>query len=137
MELARERELDLVEVSPLAQPPVAKIIDFNKLRYEEDKSRRKEKAKHKIVETKVIRLSLRIGEHDLQTRMNQTKSFLEDNNKVKIELFLKGREKQRRGLAMQIISKFLENLNQQIPIRIEQEIKNQGDQLNALIANKS
>lgn len=136
LSMARESGLDLVEVSPLAQPPVAKIVDYSKLKYEEDKLRRKEKAKHKNVEIKVIRLSLRIGKHDTDTRINQAKKFLSGEDKVKIELNLRGRERQHRDLAKSIIEKFVEQVNEGVEVKIEQNIKVQGSQLSTLISKK-
>lgn len=136
IELARQKELDLVEVSPLAQPPVAKIILYSKFKYEEEKQQRKERAQHKIVEVKIIRLSLRIGQHDREMRIKQAQRFLQEGNKVKIELNLKGRERQHKDLAREIIRRFAEGLQATTPIRIEQEIKTQGSQLSMLIAKK-
>ena len=134
--MAREKELDLVEVSPLAKPPVAKILDFNKLKYQEGKEQRKEKAKQKKVEVKGIRLSLRIGKHDTETKLHQAEKFLSENDKVKIELFLRGRERQHRSLAKEIINNFLESLDQITPIKIEQELNVQGGRLTVVVNKK-
>lgn len=134
--MARERELDLIEVSPLANPPVAKIFDFSKLKYQEEKERRKERAHQQKIEVKGIRLSLRISRHDIETRLIQSKKFLTEGNKIRIELILKGRERQHRDLAIKIINNFIESLNQKLPIKIEQEIKIQGGQLSMLVTKK-
>ncbi len=136
IKIAQEKELDLIEVSPLANPPVAKILDFNRLRYREEKEKRKEKAKQKKIEIKGIRLSLRIGEHDLETRIKQSQRFLTDGNKVKVELNLKGRERQHQELAISIINQFLETLGQTIPIRIEQPLNVQNGQITIVISKK-
>ncbi len=134
--MALEKGLDLVEVSPLAQPPVAKIINYSKLRYREEKERRKEKAKQKKIEVKGIRLSLRISEHDKEVRMNQAKKFLNQEDKVKVEMILKGRELQHLDLGREIIDKFVDSLNQIIPITIEQPLTRQGGRFSVLVAKK-
>lgn len=136
LEIAREKELDLIEVSPLTNPPVAKILDFNKLKYREEKEKRKEKAKQKKIEVKGIRLSLRIGEHDLETRIKQSQKFLANGDKIKVELNLKGRERQHQELAVSIINKFLGALEQTIPIKIEQPLNTQDGQLTIVISKK-
>lgn len=137
IEMAREHGLDLVEVSPLSQPPVAKIIDYNKLKYQMEKEMKKTKAKAKRVEIKGLRLSLTIGKNDLNTRAHQANQFLENNDKVRIEIVLKGREQQRKNLAKDIIQQFINQVDQIIPIRVEQEITFQGGRGSAIIAKKS
>ena len=136
LEMAQERGLDLVEVSPLAQPPVAKIVDYSKLRYREEKERRKERAKQKKIEIKGIRLSLRIGEHDTEVRVNQAKKFLEQGDKVKLEIILRGRERQHSYLAKSNIDKFIEAVKAVIPVTIEQPVSIQGGRLSAIIAKQ-
>lgn len=135
--IARERELDLVEVSPLAQPPVAKILDFNKLKYEAGKERKREKAKQKRVEIKGVRLSLRISQHDTETRLLQAQKFLNDNDKVKIELILRGRERQHKDLAERIIQNFIGAIHRTIPVKVEQGVTAQGGKLSTIIVKSS
>jgi len=134
--MAQDRGLDLVEVSPLAQPPVAKIVDYSKMRYQEEKERRKEKAKQKKVETKGIRLSLRISDHDKEVKANQAAKFLSQDDKVKIEILLRGRERQHYDLAKEIIRKFMEAINNNVEINVEQPINIQGGKISVLIAKK-
>jgi len=134
--MAKERGLDLVEVSPVANPPVARIMDYAKFRYEEEKIQRKQKAKQKKVEIKVLRLSLRIGKHDKDFRFNQAKKFLDDNDKVRIELGLRGRERQHQDLARKIISDFIDELGKVVEIKIEQPITRSGAKLDILIVKK-
>lgn len=134
--LARDKGLDLVEVSPVADPPVVRIMDYSKFKYEEEKEQRKLKSKQKKVETKGIRLSLRIGKHDKQNRLDQAKKFLEENDKVKIELHLRGRERQHKDLARQIIEDFIATLNQEIETKIEQPLNKAGGKLDILISKK-
>jgi translation initiation factor IF-3 len=130
---AREREQDLVIIQPKAEPPVAKVIDFGKFKYEKDKETRKQKAKLKTVEVKGIRLSVRIGAHDLDVRREQAKKFLENGDKVKIEIILRGRERRHGDLAQQIITQFTGSLNQLMPVKVEQPISRQGGQLTSII----
>lgn len=133
---AREKGLDLVEVSPLANPPVAKIVDYSKLKYQEEKERRKEKAKQKKVEVKGIRLSLRIGTGDKEVRLKQAIKFLNQEDKVKIEMILRGRERQHTDLAKKIINKFIDSLNQEVETTIEQPLNVQGAKLSVIITKK-
>ena len=132
--LAQERGLDLVEVSPLANPPVAKIINYSKLKYQEEKERRKGRAKQKKVEVKGVRLSLRIGQHDVEVRLKQAQKFLADGNKVRIEIILRGREKGRADLARKNINNFIEALNQIKPVKVEQPLSALGGKLSIIIA---
>ena len=134
MRLAAERELDLVVIQPKAEPPVAKIIDFGKYKYEQEKEARKQKAKQKTVEVKGIRLSARIGPHDIDVRKEQAKKFLDDGDKVKVEIILRGRERRHADLARQIIQDFITNLNKEMPVRIDQPVQNQGGQLTSIVA---
>ena len=134
--MAYERGLDLVEVSPLAQPPVAKILDFSKLRYQEEKERRKERAKQKKVEVKGVRLSLRIGDHDLETRITQAEKFLSEGNRVRAELILRGRERRHTSLATEIIKEFVSKLNAIIPVQTEEDVSIQGGKLAIIVSKK-
>lgn len=128
--MAQEKGLTLVEVDPKASPPVAKIIDFGQFKYETQKRERKNRSK--IVETKIIRLSLRIGKHDLEYKIKQSLKFLSIGHKVKIEMVLKGREKIHLDLAKKIIQDFIRNLDE--GIKIEQPINYQGGRLKVLIS---
>jgi len=133
LQKAREREQDLVIIQPKAEPPVAKIIDFGKFKYERDKEIRKQKAKVKTVEVKGIRLSVRIGEHDLNIRKDKAKEFLDDGDKVKVEIILRGREKRHGELAQKIIEQFVAAVNKEMPVKVEQPITRQGGQLTSII----
>jgi translation initiation factor IF-3 len=105
--LAQERGLDLVEVSPQAKPPVTKLVNYDKLRYHQKKLEQQQKKKLKRVELKIIRLSVRIGEHDMQVKARQTEKFLAEGHKVKVDLMLRGREQAFADLGFQSIRKFL------------------------------
>lgn len=133
VQAARARELDLVVIQPKAEPPVARIVDFGKYKYEQDKEARKQKAKQKSVEVKGIRLSIRIGQHDQEVRKEAAKKFLDQGNKVKVEIILRGREKGHAPLAIQVINQFIQMLNADMPVKLEQPVTRQGGQLTAIV----
>lgn len=97
--LAQQKDLDLIEVNPLADPPVAKIIDYGKFEYQQQKAQRKIKTVHKQEELKNIKIGLKTSLHDLETKATQAEKFLNKNHRVRLEIFLRGREKAHRDLA--------------------------------------
>ncbi len=107
---AEEVGLDLVEISPNATPPVAKIIDWGKYRYEQQKIQQKQKAKQKTVEVKGIRLGVKIGENDLNTKLKMATKFLEKDDKVKFQLRFKGREIVHKELGVKLLNSVAEKL---------------------------
>lgn len=109
--LAREKGLDLVEVSPKTVPPICKIMDFGKYQYKIAKQERIHKAKQKTTETKGIRLSPRISLHDMETKAKQAEKFMIGGSKVKIDLLMRGREKAHADLAEKKINEFLTIIN--------------------------
>lgn len=129
--LAQEQEADLVEVSPMAKPPVCKITDYGKLQYKAAKQEQQQKAKQKKVETKGIRLGFRTDTHDLLFKKTQAEKFLTKGNKVKIEIVLRGREKAMQEKARESISTFIKNIA--VPHRFEEDIKRGPMGFNALI----
>lgn len=133
LDLAKERDQDLVVIQPKAEPPVAKIIDYGKYKYERDVEKRQQKAKQKNVEVKGIRLSLRIGEHDLNVRKEKAKQFLDEGNKVKIEIILRGREKRHGDLATQVIENFIAKIEEDLPLKVDQPVTRQGGQLTSIV----
>ncbi len=138
LEMAKEAGLDLVEVNPTAVPPMAKIMDFGQFKYELDKKAQKQKTHHKKVDTKGIRLSIRIGEHDLGVRREQAKKFLAKGHKLRIELQLRGREKQHPELAREVVSKFAASLEEdpEISLAIEEGLTSQGGKFTMLLTSK-
>jgi translation initiation factor IF-3 len=132
VEIARSRELDLVEVSPKANPPVCKIIDFGKFQYQQGKQERLAKAKQKKVEVKGIRIGVRTDEHDLNFKKNQAEKFLRKGNKVKVEIILKGREKAHQSLARETLNQFVGEIK--TPYKIEEDIKRFPEGFNIIIA---
>jgi translation initiation factor IF-3 len=131
--LAKERDLDLVVVQPKAEPPIAKITDFGKYKYEKEKAAKEQKSKARSVEVKGIRLSCRIGEHDIRVRMDKAKEFLEKGDKVKVEIILRGRERQLGAQATKVIQGFISRLNTEMPVKVEQPVLRQGGQLTSIV----
>lgn len=131
MQIAREREIDLVEVAPLANPPVCRIMDYGKFQYQQSKQDRLSKAKQKKIDVKGIRLGIRTDEHDLDFKKNQAEKFLKKGDKVKIEIILRGREKARKDLARNNLNLFIKAIT--VPHTIEQEIKSFPGGLNVII----
>jgi len=131
LQIARERETDLVEIAPLANPPVCKIMDYGKFQYQQSKIKQGGKAKQKKVETKGIRIGFRTDVHDLEFKKNQAEKFLKKGNCVRIEIQLKGREKAHQHLARTNLEKFLKSIS--FPYRKEQEIKRMPGGFNILI----
>ena len=110
MKKAEEAELDLVKIAPTAKPPVCKIIDYGKYRYELTRKEKEAKKKQKVVEVKEIRMSPNIESNDLNTKMNATKKFLEKGNKVKVTLRFRGREMAHMQSSKHILDDFAESL---------------------------
>lgn len=137
LQLARSKELDLVEVSPKAVPPIAKILDYGKFKYQKEKEAQKQKARQKKIDIKGIRLSLRIGEHDRDLRLKQAEEFLKDGHKLKLELVLKGRERQYMNMAREQISQFMAKLNTEKEIKVEQPLVSQQGRLIVILASKN
>ena len=108
--MAEEAELDLVKIAPNAKPPVCKIIDYGKYRYELARKEKEAKKKQKTVEVKEIRLSPNIDTNDLNTKVNAAKKFLSKGNKVKITLRFRGREMAHMSKTKYILDDFAEKL---------------------------
>ncbi|MDO8668928.1 MAG: translation initiation factor IF-3 [Candidatus Buchananbacteria bacterium] len=136
VEIAKSKDLDLVEVSPLVDPPICKIMNYGSYKYQKEKQERKHKAKQKVSELKTIKVSSRISNHDLDLRVDQSVKFLTDGNKVRIELQLKGREHQHVDLAKEIINKIITRVKEKLAgkeMKVEQDIKKLGSKLSAII----
>ena len=110
--LAAEKSLDLVEISPNATPPVCKIMDYGKFKYEKTKKEKENKKKQKNVVIKEIRIKPHIDEHDKETKISQIKKFIEKEYKVKISLRLSGREKLHAESAVKILDDFADSFEE-------------------------
>ncbi|OIO49642.1 MAG: translation initiation factor IF-3 [Parcubacteria group bacterium CG_4_9_14_0_2_um_filter_41_8] len=133
--IAKERELDLIEVQPKANPPICKILNLGQFQYEQEKHKQKQKARQKKVDIKAIRVSFRIGEHDKKTKQMQARKFIEQGHKVKIDVVLKGREKAYIAQAKTTMEDFANSLDENIII--EQPFTKQGGRLSMIVAKKS
>lgn len=111
-EVAENRGLDLVEVSPDAKPPVCKILDFGKYRFEQSKKIKESKKKQNVILTKEIRLRPKIEEHDFNTKLRQTIGFLRKGYKVKISVRFRGRELSHTDIGRNIINRIIEEVSQ-------------------------
>ena len=110
--LAEEKDLDLVKIAPNAVPPVCKIMDYSKYRYEQAKREKENRKNQKTVETKEIRLSLKIDIGDFNTKLNHAKKFLEAGNKLKVSIRLRGREMAHSDLGVATMQRFAEGIGE-------------------------
>ena len=136
LQVAQERNLDLIQITEKLEIPVCKIMDYGKYQYSEKKQERKSAQKQKIGEMKGIKLGFNISPHDLETRAKQAEKFLKQGNKVRIEMRLRGREKALQGFAREKINKFTEILGNFIPYKIERELKKEPRGLTMIITKE-
>ncbi len=106
-ELANQYELDLVEVAPSANPPVCRIIDFSKFKYDQEKKEREAKKHQKQGRLKEIRLKPNIDEHDYEIKVKQAVAFLRKKDKVKVNLFFRGRQMEHQDLGRKVLDRFI------------------------------
>jgi translation initiation factor IF-3 len=112
--MARDAELDLVEISPDADPPVAKIIDWGKYNYQKTKQLQKSKRNTKVSELKQMRFGLKISDHDISVKLKKVKSFLDDGDKVRLSVIYRGRELAHKDLGYKLMDKLIANLGEQV-----------------------
>lgn len=130
LQRAKELGIDVVEVAPNASPPVAKLIDFKKFKYQEAKKEREAKKNQKNVGVKEIRLRPFIGQHDFDTRRNKAQEFLEAGNQVKIAVFFRGREITRKEFGFEVMKRFIAGLES---VRTVREPHMEGRTLAAMV----
>ena len=134
LKLAEEAELDLVKIAPTAKPPVCKIIDYGKYRYELARKEKEAKKKQKVIDVKEIRLSPNIDTNDLNTKINAARKFLSKGDKVKVTLRFRGREMAHMQNSKHILVEFGEALND-IAV-VEKEPKVEGRSMTMFLAEK-
>ncbi len=134
LKLAREAELDLVKIAPTAKPPVCKIIDYGKYRYELARKEKEARKKQKTVEIKEVRLSPNIDVNDLNTKMNNAKKFIAKGNKVKVTLRFRGREMAHMQAHRYILEEFAKEMAD-IAV-IDKPIKQEGRSLTLFLSEK-
>jgi translation initiation factor IF-3 len=135
LKLAEEQGLDLVEISPNADPPVAKIVDWGKYNYQRTKQLQKSKKNAKSLEVKQMRFGLKIGEHDLGVKLRKVTDFLETGHKVKITVFYRGREMAHKDLGFKLADKVIESFGE--TIIVDQQPQLAGKQLSFVIRSNS
>jgi translation initiation factor IF-3 len=129
--LAIGKELDLVEVAPAAKPPVCKIMDFGKYRYQQSK---KHSSKQKTFSVKEVKVRPQINDHDLQFKMKNAKKFLDHGHKVKVTMMFRGREIVHRSLGQKVFDRINEELTE--ASNIEQHPKMEGNRMIMVLAPK-
>ena len=134
MKLAQEAELDLVKIAPKAQPPVCKIIDYGKYRYELARKEKEAKKKQKTVEVKEVRISPNIDTNDLNTKVNNAKKFIAKGNKVKVTLRFRGREMAHMQQSKHILDDFAEMLAEVAVV--EKPAKLEGRSMSMVLSEK-
>ena len=134
MKLAQEAELDLVKIAPKAQPPVCKIIDYGKYRYELARKEKEAKKKQKTVEVKEVRISPNIDTNDLNTKVNNAKKFIAKGNKVKVTLRFRGREMAHIQQSKHILDDFAEMLAEVAVV--EKPAKLEGRSMSMVLTEK-
>ena len=110
LRMAIEKDLDLVKIAPTAKPPVCKILDYGKYRFEQQKKEKEAKKNQKVVEVKEIRLSLNIDTNDFNTKVNQAAKFLQQGHKLKVSIRFRGREMAHTSLGLEMHNRFAEAL---------------------------
>ncbi len=134
MKAAETAGLDLVEISPQATPPVAKIIDWGKYQYQKMKELQRNKKRAKVSELKQIRLGLKIGQNDLDIKLRKVQSFLEDGDKVRIQLMYRGRENAHQELGFGLMDRIITALGDNVTV--EQKPQINGRNLSMIIRSK-
>ena len=134
LEIANQQELDLVEVAPAATPPVCRIIEYSKFKYDLEKKEREAKKHQKQGRLKEIRLKPNIDEHDFETKVKQVRSFLKKKDKVKVNLFFRGRQMEHLDLGRKVLDKFI--LDTQNDGQVEKTPSLEGRIMSFVIAPK-
>ncbi len=134
LKMAREKNLDLVEISPTAQPPVCRIMDYGKFLYQNEKREREAKKKQKVITVKEVKFRINVDDHDYETKKNHVLRFLDEGDKVKATIFFRGREMTRQSLGRQILERLIKDVDSKglVEFRPRQE----GNTLHLILAPK-
>ena len=134
LKLARSKNLDLVEISPTAQPPVCRIMDYGKYLYQQEKKEREAKKHQKTITVKEVKFRINVDDHDYETKKNHVLRFLDGGDKVKATIFFRGREMTRTGLGRAILERLIKDVEPHsiVEFRPRQE----GNTLHAILAPK-
>ena len=135
LELAKDVGLDLIEVAPKAAPPVCKILDFGKYKFDQEKRIREAKKKQKLIKMKEIRMQPKIEEHDLNFKTKHIREFLDDGNKVKVTIRFRGRELAHTELGKVVLDKVLDLLD--VPFAMDKPPKMEGRFMSMILSPKT
>lgn len=132
LKMAREKNLDLVEISPTAQPPVCRIMDYGKFLYQQEKREREAKKHQKTITVKEVKFRINVDDHDYETKKNHVVRFLDEGDKVKATIFFRGREMTRQALGRQILERLIKDVENKgiVEFRPRQE----GNTLHLILA---
>ena len=130
---AQEAGLDLVKIAPQAKPPVCKIIDYGKYRYELSRKEKEAKKKQHVVDVKEVKVRYKIDTHDYEVRLKSVRKFISQGNKVKIVVMLRGREMQHSNLAFELANRFIADLAND-PIQVEKKPQLEGRNVTLYLA---
>ena len=134
LEIAFQAGLDLVEISPNADPPVCKVLDYGKFKYEAQKKANEARKKQKVIDVKEIKMRPGIDEHDYQVKMRSVKRFLDDGDKVKMTIRFRGREMAHQELGMKVLDRVREEVDELA--KVEQFPRTEGRLMTMVIAPK-
>jgi translation initiation factor IF-3 len=131
---AREKNLDLVEISPTAQPPVCRIMDYGKFLYQQEKKEREAKKHQKTITVKEVKFRINVDDHDYETKKNHVLRFLGEGDKVKATIFFRGREMTRTSLGRQILERLIKDVEPEAIVEFRP--RQEGNTLHAILAPK-
>ncbi len=132
LRMAQERGLDLVEVAPGAEPPVCRIMDFGKFKYQQQKKQQEARKKQTVIQLKEIKVRPKTDEHDYQTKLKHIRRFLDAGDRCKVTVFFRGREIVHKDRGLTILSRIVEDLGELA--KMEQEPKSEGRTMTMLLA---
>ncbi len=134
--MAKDKSLDLVKIVEKANPPVCKIMDYGKYRFDKQKKEKEMKKHQKTLSVKEVRISVNIEKHDMETKARNAIKFLNAGDKVKISLRMWGRQLANTGQGVEMVNKFIEIISETVDITIEAKPKLEGRNVNAVIAKE-
>jgi translation initiation factor IF-3 len=129
--MAKEKGLDLVEVAPNAQPPVCRIMDFGKFKYQQQKRQQEAKKKQSVIQVKEIKVRPKTDEHDFQTKVKHIRRFLEDGDRCKVTVFFRGREIVHKDRGLKMLQRVIDEL--QDVAKVEQQPQFEGRTMSMLL----
>lgn len=135
LQMAMEQHLDLVEIAPKAKPPVCRIMDFGKYRYEQQKREKEARKKQKVISVKEVKLRPNIEQHDFDVKLKNAVRFLEEGNKVKVTIMFRGRELSHPELGREILGRVAEQLKDSVSV--ERDAKLEGKNMIMILAPKA